>query len=149
MESTGSAQDVSVAPALPIEMNFELPSSLPSAKNYEIRVQPVNAQSFIAGNVVQVDIPCGRRGQYLDPSTTYIRFKATYTHAGTAGTDYARLLGSAYSYFIKQEVYANNSVVLESINEVGVLTSMLLNCQLNDADKKTCHHRKKTPWLSC
>lgn len=40
MQSTGSAQDVSVAPALPIEMNFELPSSLPSAKNFEIRVQP-------------------------------------------------------------------------------------------------------------
>ena len=56
--------------------------------------------------------------------------------AGVAGTDVSRLIGSAYSPFIKQEVYGNNSVVLESINEVGVLTSMLLNCQLNDADKR-------------
>jgi hypothetical protein len=87
--------------------------------------------------VVQIDIPCGRRGAYLDPTTSYIRFKATYT-AGSmvANTDAARLMGSAYSYFIKQEVYGNNSVVLESINEVGVLASMLMNLQLNDSDKR-------------
>ena len=78
-----------------------------------------------------------RRGQYLDPTTTYIRYKITYgvPGAGVAGTDFSRLLGSAYSPFIKQEVYGNNSVVLESINEVGVLASMLLNCQLNASDK--------------
>jgi hypothetical protein len=46
------------------------------------------------------------------------------------------LLGSAYSPFIRQEVYGNNSVLLESINEVGVCASMLLNISLNDADKK-------------
>jgi len=135
-QSTASAQDVSVQSALPVEMNYTLPASLPSAKNFEIRVQPVNAQSFTAGNVLQFDIPCGRRGQYLDPNTTYVRFKATYTHAGTAGTDTSRLLGSAYSYFNKQECYGNNSVLLESINEVGVLASMLFNCQLNDSDRK-------------
>jgi uncharacterized GH25 family protein len=135
-QSTASAQDVSVQSALPVEMNYTLPASLPSAKNFEIRVQPVNAQSFTAGNVIQFDIPCGRRGQYLDPNTTYVRFKATFTHAGVAGTDYSVLLGSAYSYFNKQEVYGNNSVLLESINEVGVLASMMFNCQLNDGDKR-------------
>ncbi len=52
----------------------------------------------------------------------------TYVHgAGVAGTDISRLMGSEYSTFIKQEVYGNNSVLLESINEVGVLTSTLLN----------------------
>lgn len=87
---------------------------------------------------MQIDLPAGRPGQYLDPTTTYIRFKATFTKPGTfvAGTDYARLLGSAYSYFIKQECYGNNSVLLESINEVGVLANMLLNIQMNDSDKR-------------
>ena len=60
----------------------------------------------------------------------------TYTHGGTADTDYSRLVGSAYSPFLKQEIYGNNSVMLESINEVGVLASMLLNVQLNDSDKR-------------
>ena len=135
-QSTASAQDVSVQSALPVEMNYTLPASLPSAKNFEIRQQPVNAQSFTAGNVIQFDLPAGRRGQYLDPNTSYIRFKSAFTHAGTAGTDYSVLLGSAYSYFNKQEVYGNNSVLLESINEVGVLTSMLFNACLSDGDKR-------------
>ena len=106
-QSTGSAQDVTAQPALPVEMNYTLPASLPSAKNFEIRVQPVNAQSFTAGNVLQFDIPCGRRGQYLDPNTTYVRFKSTFTTIGTANTDISVLLGSAYSYFNKQEVLIN------------------------------------------
>jgi hypothetical protein len=130
------ASEVLSTTALPSEMNFGLPPSLPSAKNFEIRVQPVNQQSFTKGNVIQFDIPCGRPGQFLDPSTSYIRYKATYTHAGTNGTDYSYLLGSAYSPFIRQECYGNNSVLLESISEAGVLASLLLQVSLNDADKK-------------
>ena len=129
------ATEIIVPSALPQEMNFALPASLPSSKNFEIRVQPVNAQSFTSGNVLQFDIPCGRRGQYLDTQTTYVRFKATYTHAGAILTDYSRLIGSAYSYFNKQEIYGNNSVQLESISELGILANLLLNTQLNYADK--------------
>ena len=133
-----SATDLPNGTALPMEMMYGLPPSLPSAKNTEIRIQPVNAQNFQAGNVMQFDLPCGRRGQYLDPSSTYVRFKIDYTQpaAGVVNTDFSYLLGSSYSPFIKQEVYGNNSVLLESINEVGVLASMLFNTQLNDGDKK-------------
>ena len=130
------ATEIIVPSSLGQEFNFALPASLPSSKTYEIRVQPVNAQSFsTAGSVIQFDIPCNKRGQYLDPTTTYVRFKAVYTQSGTAGTDTHVLLGSAYSYFNKQEVYGNNSVTLETINELGVLANLLLNTQLNSADK--------------
>jgi hypothetical protein len=132
----GYATDIHVGSALPNEMNYQLPASLPAAKNFEIRVQPVNAQTFTGGNVLQFDLPCGRRGQYLDPTTTYVRFKVTYTHAGTNGTDYSNLIGSGYSYFNKQECYGNNSVLLESINELGVLANLLLCAQLNDSDRR-------------
>ena len=135
INTTGYASDVVVGSALPQEMNYQLPASLPAAKNFEIRVQPINSQKFKAGNTIQIDIPCGRPGQYMDPTTTYLRFRAVFT-SGTADTNQSRLMGSAYSYFIKQEVYGNNSVLLESINEMGVLASMLLNLQLNDGDKR-------------
>ena len=78
----------------------------------------------------------GRVGSYLDPTTTYIRYKMTYTHGGNNGTDYSRFLGTPYSPFIKQEIYGNNSVLLESISEIGILAFMLTNVQLNDADKR-------------
>jgi len=130
------ATEIIVPSSLGQEFNFSLPSSLPSARTYEIRVQPVNAQSFDkAGAVLQFDIPSNKRGAYLDPSSTYVRFKATYTQSGAAGTDTHVLLGSAYSYFSRQEVYGNNSLVLESINELGVLANFLINTQLNSSDK--------------
>ena len=70
-----SATDIQSMVSMPNELNFQLPASLPAAKTFEIRVQPVNQQSFTAGQVLQFDIPCGKMGQYLDPTTTYIRFK--------------------------------------------------------------------------
>jgi len=130
-----SATDIIVPSAMPTEFNYALPASLPAAKTYEIRVQPVNSQSFTSGNVIQFDVPCGKRGAYLDCSTTYLKFKAAFTHAGVAGTDYSYLLGSGYSYFSKSETYGNNSVLLESISEHGVLANMMCNLQLNASDK--------------
>ena len=130
------ATEIIVPSSLGNEFNFAFPASLVSSKTYEIRIQPVNAQSFNAsGAVMQFDIPCNKRGQYLDPTTTYVRFKATFTQSGTAGADTHILLGSAYSYFNKQEVYGNNSVTLETINELGVLANFLINTQLNASDK--------------
>jgi hypothetical protein len=135
--SSASAGEVLTQTSLPIELDFKLPASLPASKNYEIRVQPVNGSSFAtAGSVISIDLPCGKNGTYLDPATSYLNFKVTYVHAGTAATHYSRLLGSAYSYFSKQEIYGNNSVLLESISELGVLANMLMNIQLNDSDKR-------------
>lgn len=37
---------------------------------------------------------------------------------------------------MKQECYGNNSVLLESINEVGILANALINLQMNDSDKR-------------
>lgn len=133
-----AATDIIVPSALGSELNFSLPSSIVSSRSYEARTQPVNAQTFdTAGNVIQIDIPgCGKRGNYLDTSTTYLRFKATYTHGGAVGTDKSWLLGSGgYSYFQKAEVYGNNSVLLESIDYFSVLANMLINIELNGSDK--------------
>jgi len=103
---------------------------------YEVRSSPINTQSFNAnsGSVIQFDLPYNKRGQYLDPTTSYIRFKAVYS-GGIAGTDKSVLLGTGYSYFPRQEAYGNNSVMLESINELGVLANFLINTQLNASDK--------------
>jgi len=129
------ATEIIVPSSLGQEFNFALPASLPSAKTYEIRVQPVNAQSFDrSGSVMEFDLPCNKRGQYLDASTSYLRFKSVFA-GGTAGTDKSMLIGTGYSYFSRQEVYGNNSVILESINELGVLANSLINTQLNASDK--------------
>ena len=50
------ATEIANPTALPVEMAYGLPPSLPSAKNFEIRVQPVNAQSFTSGNVLSIHL---------------------------------------------------------------------------------------------
>lgn len=116
------------------EFNYALPSSLPSCRNTEIRINPMNGASFSAGNVIQCEIPCGGN-KYLDTSTVYIKFKATFTHAGVISTDKSYLLGSGYSYFNKQEIIANSSLPIETITEPGVLANMLFNAELSHAEK--------------
>jgi len=133
-----SALDIISQPELPVELNFKLPSSLPSARSREVRVSPINGNSFTVSSssqVLQFDIPCGISGDYLDPTSTYIRWKTTFSHGGVNGTDYSRILGSGYSFFNLQRVLGNNSSVLEEINECGVLVNMLSQTQLNSADK--------------
>jgi hypothetical protein len=129
------ATEIIVPSSLGNEFNFQLPSSLPAARTYEIRVAPINSQSFNkAGAVIQFDLPCNKRGQYFDPTTSYVRFKVVFS-GGTAGTDKSMLLGTGYSFFSRQEVYGNNSVILETINEYGILANLLINTQLNASDK--------------
>lgn len=135
------ANTVYSVPQVPQELNFSLPSSLPSASAREVRVSPVNGNNFsisTSSQVIQFDLPCGQTGDYLDPTTTYVRFKCTYTApgAGANGTDYSRLIGSSYSFFNLQRVLGNNASILEEINEVGVLANMLFQVQLNDSDKR-------------
>ncbi len=107
------ASTVSNQTALPSELSFGLSPSLPSATSREIRVQPVNSQNFKASNVIQVDIPC-KPNTYLDSSSTYIRYKITYSmvSGAIAAIDYGALISSAYSPYIKQEVFGNNSTNL-------------------------------------
>jgi len=75
-----------------------------------------------------------KRGIYLDPTTTYIRFKVTFIATGTVSTQSSYLMGSGYLYFNSQEVYGNNTFTLESINELDVLANALLQTQLNCSD---------------
>ena len=131
-----SALDFPNPVALPSELNYALPTSLPKASFREVR-QPPNLQTYTtAGQVMQFDIPSGRSGDFADPTTTYLHYMVTFTSAGVNATDFSYLLGSAYSFFLKQEVYGNNSVLLEQINELGILGNMLLLNQLNDAERR-------------
>ena len=101
-----SVLDIQSIPTIPIEMDYSVPNSLPSARSREVRVSPINGNTFTvttSQQIFQFDVPCGSLGDYLDPSTTYVRFKAAFTSAGAVGVDVSRILGSAYSFLIFKE----------------------------------------------
>ncbi len=111
-----SALDIHSEVTIPTEIDYTLPSSLPSARSREVRENPINGNNFTvstSSQVLQFDIPCGNGGDYLDPTTTYVRFKVSYSTpqittstpavlAGTIQQDYFRLLGSSYSFIYKE-----------------------------------------------
>jgi hypothetical protein len=79
------ATEVKTEYGLPQDFDYSLPVSLPSATNLETVIAPINGTSFIAGQVVQFDIPCSRNS-YFDTTTSMVRYKITYNTTGTGST---------------------------------------------------------------
>ena len=64
-----SVLDIQSAPTIPVELDFLILDSLPSARSREVLVSPINGNSFTvttSQQILQFDIPCGGSGDYLD-----------------------------------------------------------------------------------
>ena len=81
------------------------PVSVP-AKSMRVFLQPFNKSSFVGSNteVIQIRIPAGKTGQYLDTSQSYLQFKITNTSGVAIALD-----GSCMSVIDRFEVWANAS----------------------------------------
>ena len=80
--------------AIPVKFNYALPTNLPSATSREVKVPSINGNNFTIINstqILQFDLSCGQNGDYLDPTTSYIRWKCLYSHAGTASQLYSNI----------------------------------------------------------
>ena len=56
------------------------PSAVSGSK-YRQNIPRYNKSSFGPGETVLLNIPCGRRGQYLNHRMSYLKFKVTNTAA--------------------------------------------------------------------
>ena len=100
------------------------PVSAP-AKSMRVFLQPFNKASFNGQNteVIQIRIPAGKAGQYLDTSQSYLQF----TLNNTSNRDIA-LDGCAMSIIDRFEVWANaSSLQCEDLQEYGTFYNMLLD----------------------
>ncbi len=86
---------------------------------------PINGREFGPSNQVHFSIACGRKGAFLDPKATYLKFKLTYTAA--AGNNLI-IDGSAHSVINLLEVYYG-STQLEYTREYASLVSVLMDSQ--------------------
>jgi len=120
-----------MAMKLPREIDYvgSKPSSLPNGtSSINSVVVPSNGSSFTAGDILQLDLPS--RG-YLVPSSLYMRYKVVASgHAGTT----AVVATPAYTFFTKLETLVGSQVV-ESINNYGQLSNMIVNCKMTPSQK--------------
>ena len=118
--------------ALPNQVNISEPVlMLPeNTSNFLVAALPTNGSSFGPGSIAQVDLTTNRG--FLDPASLYIRYKITTTSASTTQT---KIVGTpAYTFINKYVCYANSQTI-ETISNYNTVANMLVNLQMNVADK--------------
>lgn len=125
----------------PSELSYSMPTQIPAGiKQTQLRqinyntIPNSDASGTPAGTEIQIVIP-QLDACFLDPSTTYInvKFTVTYTCADDVNPmpDLGGILGSGWSLFNRYQVYANNSTLVDDINEVGVLANALYRLNMD------------------
>lgn len=126
--------------ALPSELDFSLPSSLPDNRSYELRTQPNNASTFTSqGSVIQISLPQLQRSFY-ESNSMYLTGRITFT-AGGAGAA-ADLLymnpAGAYGCFSRWTLRTSGGQTLDDIQNPGFIANVLLNAGLTTAERASC-----------
>lgn len=141
---------------MPAELSFPKVASIPSGfVTEELRIPTYNslpASGIIGGMEAQIHIP-EYSNTFLDPSSTYLSIKAavkgTYLPQRSPGisgqytshfiTAISRILNyfncNSWGLFQRYQVYANNTTLIEDVNEVGMLMQMLDNMTVSKAAK--------------
>lgn len=119
--------------ALTSDLMYNLKPSAPRSRSYRLSVAPLNKSSFVGGDQIIIELPTGRKNTFLDQSQSYIKFSVQVVTPNTANSS-VNLENTAYSFFQRLDVY-NSSNLLETINEYGQLSNMLIDTSLTQSDK--------------
>jgi len=127
--------------ALPSELDFSLPSSLPDHRSYELRTMPTNASSFsTAGSPLQLSLPQLQRSFYQS-NTMYLTGRLTVTTAGAGGADALPIYmnpAGIYGCFSKWVVKSATGQTLDTIDNPGYVANVSLNVGLTSAERRSC-----------
>ncbi len=134
--SDPSAIQIPVTTSLTSDMALGLKPSAPKSRSYRMNIPAMNKQTFTALDQIVIEIPSGRRNNWLDQSQSYLKFsvQCTSTAAAPAGGAGIYLDNSAYSFFQRLDIY-NSSNLCETINEYGQLCNFLIDTSLAQSDK--------------
>ena len=116
---------------LPIDMDLRPKSTSPPCRSQKINCLPLSGSIFNPGDVIKIEVPCGKAGQFLDPSQTYLVLKVKNVDPAYAPfyVDH-----SAYSFISKIEVFSSSQLI-ETINGFNLLMSTLMDTQLGPMDR--------------
>ena len=100
--------------------------------------------SYGAGDVIRIEIPCGRKGDWLHPQDSFIEFKVKLTYTG--GTDGAVSLdGNIYSLFKSLRIYQGTNLLVNQ-QFSNRLWQALYDIQCNSAERNASMFRSITQY---
>ena len=140
--SDPSAINLPVSQALTSDMLLGLKPSAPKSRSYRLNVAPLNKTVFTGSDQMIFEIPCGRKGTWLDQSQSYLKFSVQVgaNAACAVGVNNAGIYSgiyvdnSAYSFLQRLDIY-HSSNLLETQNEYGQLANFLMDTSLTQSDK--------------
>lgn len=122
--------------ALPSELDFSLPMSLPDNRSFELRTMPSNASTFSSsGSSIQISLPQLQRSFY-ESNSTYLTGRITVTTTGT-GAIYMNPAG-AYGVFSRWTVRTSGGQTLDDISQPGYVANLLLQAGLTRSERVAC-----------
>ena len=101
-----------------------------SGHNYRQNLPSYNKSIFFPGEVMMLNVPCGRKDQFLNPKMNYLKLKVTNTSVITTSEVTAgKQVPIAPDYLISNlierlEVYHGSKNLLEQIHSYGVLHTL-------------------------
>jgi len=128
--------------ALPSELDFSLPASLPDNRSYEIRTQPTNGASFVStagGTMIQLSLPLLQRSFY-ESNTMYLTGRITLAGSLAPGAVDATGIGlnpsGIFGAFSRMTVRAANGNTLDDIQNPGFIANLLLKSGITFAERR-------------
>ena len=125
--------------SFPSELNLGSNKPMSASGKPSINRYRSDNSEYRGGDTIRIEIPCGRKGQYLFPKDSFIELKIKIT-AGNAGANTAN--SSAY---IDQSIYAifnririfHGSNVVEDCLYVNKLWTALYDIQINESKRRS------------
>ena len=127
--------------SFPKELNLASNRPMAAAGKPSINRYRADNSSYQGGDVIRIEIPCGRSGQYLFPMDCFIegRIKCNATPVlGTGGTPTQPILfidQNIYSIFNRMRVI-HGSNVIEDCLYVNRLWNVIYDLQINEVERR-------------
>jgi hypothetical protein len=122
--------------SLPKELNLGSNKPMASSGKPAILRYRSDNTSYVSGDVVRIEIPCGRQGQYAFPMDSYLEGKVkvntTVTISGGVNTYVDQ---SVYSLFRRLRVI-HGSTVVEDWLDCGKWWTALYDIQVNESERR-------------
>lgn len=112
------------------DLQYSLKPSSGRGRAYRASILPTNASTFACGSTTILYVPCGRRGTFLDPQQSYLKF----TVLNNDGTNTLWFDNGAWSPINRIDIF-HGSNLLESIQQANVLYSFLYDFETNSSQR--------------
>jgi len=106
------------------------PSAVSGSK-YRQNLPSYNKSSFGPGETILLNIPCGRRGQFLNQRMSYLKFKVTNNNILGAAEKFAPDYNA--SAFISRLELFHGSNLLEQIHDYGLLYQLWMDMTADES----------------